>query len=50
MDLLVDGRQVSRREYGKRLQVQFGAKSGLLISRIRMRFNVFLGQGRERVV
>lgn len=47
---IVDGRQVSRREYGKRLQVQFGAESGLLISRIRMRFNVFLGQGRERVV
>lgn len=49
-NLLVDSRQVSRREYWKRLQVQFGAKSGLLIGRIGTRFNVFLGQGRERVV
>lgn len=48
--ILVDSRQVSRREYGKGLQVQFGAKFGLLIGGIGMRFNVFLGQGRERVV
>lgn len=48
--ILVDSRQVSRREYGKGLQVQFGAKFGLLIGGIRMRFNVFLGQRRERVV
>lgn len=47
-DILVDRRQVSRREYGKRLQVQFGAKSGL-IGGVRTRLNVFLGQGRERV-
>lgn len=47
-DILVDGRQVSRREYGKRLQVEFGAEFGLV--GIRARFNVFLGQGWERVV
>lgn len=47
-DILVDRGQVSRREYGKRLQVQFGAKSGL-IGGVRTRLNVFLGQGRERV-